>query len=339
MSETLGIIGAGAFGTALADVVARAGATVWIDTADEADARAINETHQHERRLPGVTLSGRVRATASVAEVAANARLLILAVTSRRAPVVIRELAHVVDGRHAIVHAIGALVEDGREGSDVAGGDRVRVSELIHAETAVRRVGVMAGPALAFDLVERRPAALIVASPFEEVVAAAQRVLSAPPALRVYGSSDLAGAELASALAGAFTLGIGLADGLDVGPGPRALFITRALAEGARLTIAAGGEARTMTGLAGVGNVLARSSPGTSDRSDDYQLGLAIGRGAPVAGVKPSEGARTLPSLLRLAGQRGARMPILRALHAAVHEGLPIDKVIGKLLESHAEVE
>jgi glycerol-3-phosphate dehydrogenase (NAD(P)+) len=171
------------------------------------------------------------------------------------------------------------------------------------------------------------------------VVAQAQRVLSAPPALRVYGSSDLAGAELAAALAGAFTLGVGLADGLDVGPGPRALFITRAHAEGSRLTVAAGGEARTMTGLAGLGNVLARSSPGTSDRSDDYQLGLAIGRGAPVAGVKHSEGARTLPALLRLAERRGARMPILRALQAAVHEGLPIDKVIGKLLESHAEVE
>jgi len=337
VSDTLGIIGAGAFGTALADVVAQQGTTVWIDTADEADARAINETHRHEKRLPGVKLSPRVRATADVAEVAANARLLILAVTSRRAREVVLQLASAVDGRHAIVHAIGALVEDGH--GDAAEVQMVRVSELVRAETAVRRIGVLAGPGLAWDLVERRPAALIVASPFDELVTTAQRVLSAPPALRVYGTSDLAGAEVASALGGAFTLGLGLADGLDVGPGPRALFITRAIAEGARLATAAGGEALTMTGLAGLGNVLARSSPGTSDRSDDYQLGLAIGRGAPVAGVRHSEGSRTVPSLLRLAERLGTRVPILRALHAAVHEGLPMQKVIGKLLESHAEVE
>ncbi len=334
MSDTLGIIGAGAFGTALADLVAQHGTTVWLDTEHEDDARAINETHRHERRLPGVTLSARVRATADVSEVAANARLLILAVSSRRAREVVPELGRSVDGRHAILHAIGALVA--RDDTDTP---LVRVSELIRAETSVRRIGVLAGPALARDLASRSPCALVVASPFDEVLAAAQRVLSAPPTLRIYGTHDLAGAEIAAALAGAFTLGLGLADGLGVGPGPRALLITRGMAEASRLTTLAGGEARTMTGLAGLGNVLARSSPGTSDRSDDYQLGLAIGRGEPPAATKPSEGSRTLPSLLRLARRVGARMPILAALHAAVHEALPIDKVISKLLESHAEEE
>jgi glycerol-3-phosphate dehydrogenase (NAD(P)+) len=335
VSDTLGIIGAGAFGTALADVVAQQGTTVWIDTADEADARAINETHRHEKRLPGVTLSPRVRATASVAEVAANARLLVFAVSSRRAREVALVLGRAVDGRHAIVHAIGALVEDG-QGDD---GALVRVSELLRATTGVRRIGVLAGPALSRDLVERRPAALIVASPFDEVVAAVQRLVSAPPSLRIYGSSDLAGAEIASALAGALTVGVGLADGIDVGPGPRALLVTRGMAEGARLVVAAGGEARTMTGLAGLGNVLARSSPGTSDRSDDYQLGLAIGRGTPVASVRASEGSRTAPALLRLAERVGTRLPILRALHLAVGEQLPLPKVIATLLDHHAEEE
>lgn len=335
-ADTLGIIGAGAFGTALADVVASSGRTVWLDTASELDARAINDTRRHER-LPGRTLSENIRATASVAEVCAHARLLVLAVSSRRAREIVPALGRVATGAHAVVHAIGSLVV--RDEAD--GGALVRVSELVRAHTPVRRIGVLVGPAQASDLAERRPAVLVVASTFAEVVSATQHALSAPPALRVYGSRDLIGAEIASALAGSFTLGLGVADVLGVGAGPRAALVTRAMAEGARLLHAAGGQTRTMAGLAGLGNVLARSSPGGAERSDDYQIGALIARSGAKAleGGRASEGLRTLPSLLRLADGLRVRLPILKALHAAIFEGVSIPQAIGQLLDHRAEEE
>jgi glycerol-3-phosphate dehydrogenase (NAD(P)+) len=326
----VGNIGAGAFGTALADVIASAGRRVLLETGDVELARELNGRHTH-RRLPGITVSPRVRATASVPEVVGEARLLVLAVSSRRAREVVPELGKVTTGAHAIVHAIGALVQHGGAGSAM-----VRMSELLRLETPVRRLGVLVGPALARDLAERRPAALVVASPYAEVVSAAQRALSTPPTLRVYGSRDLVGAEIASALAGAFTLGLGMADTLDFGPGPRALLITRGMAEGARLLIAAGGQARTMAGLAGLGNVLARSSPGAAEHSDDYQLGVALARGQ-ARGT--SEGLRTLPSLIGLAEALGVRMPILRALAGSAVDGVPIAQAVTRLLEHHADEE
>src|SRR5207237_2109848 len=112
--------------------------------------------------------------------------------------------------------------------------------------------------------------------------------LNAPPALRVYGSKDLAGVELASALAGAYTVALGNSDGLGMGPGPRAVLITRAVAEASRLGLAAGAEARTFAGLAGLGNLLVRAS----DRSADYVFGRRLASGNVTAASTPTEGVR-----------------------------------------------
>jgi glycerol-3-phosphate dehydrogenase (NAD(P)+) len=297
VSETLGILGAGAFGTALADVLGAAGRRVVVN--------------------------------ADPARVCGEARLVVLAVSSRRARELVPELGKHVDGRHMVVHALGALLAPG---GDAAA--ELRVSELLRRETAVRRIGVIAGPALARDLLERTPAALLVASPHREVVTLTQTLLSSPPALRVYGSPDLVGAELAAAIAGALTVGMGMADALGFGPGPRALLVTRAVAEAARLVVAAGGRERTMSGLAGLGNLLVRSSSASSERSDDYQLGLVVGRGETPA--RESEGARTLPALVRLARTLGVRVPILAGLEGALHERRPIAGAVEALLESHA---
>ena len=150
-------------------------------------AKEINERHTHERRLPGLTIPTGVTATTELAEVARAARLLVLVMPSTRVTAAVRALGDVVDGRHLVVHASGALPE-GR-----------RVSQLVREETCVLRIGVLAGPALARDLAAGRPSAVVVASPFAEVVNTA-RALVATPLLRVYGSQDLVGVELASAL-------------------------------------------------------------------------------------------------------------------------------------------
>jgi glycerol-3-phosphate dehydrogenase (NAD(P)+) len=152
---------------------------------------------------------------------------------------------------------------------------------------------------------------MVVASAFDEVRAESRRLLNAPPGLRVYGSKDLIGVELASALSGAYTIALGLCDGLGMTAGPRAVLLTRAVAEGSRLCQAAGGEARTFAGLAGLGNLLVRPN----ERSADYQLGRDLAAGG--AG-KPTEGARAALAGAELASRLHVRMPVLAGIAAVI---------------------
>ena len=301
--DTVGIVGAGSFGTALAVALARAGRPVVLYTRTAAVAAAIASTRRCPR-LPDVDVPSSVRVVTDPAALAAAARFLVVAVTSTDVGPRLTELGAVVDGSHLIVHAVGAL----------SAPDDVRVSELIERATPVLRAGVLAGPALPGDLAGGRFASMVVASAFDEVIVEARRLLNLPPALRLYGSHDVVGVELASALAGAFTVALGLADGTAVGVGARAVLITRAVAESARLLEAAGGQARTFAGLAGLGNLLVRA--GTDD-DPDYALGRALARGEQL-GTRTSEGARAALTALRLAERRRVRMPLLMGVGAVL---------------------
>lgn len=321
------IIGAGAFGTALASLLSSRGAQVALFAEDPATAEEISAHHTNERRLAGVTLHAGLRASADLGDVASAARLLILAVASPRVPEVVRALGDVTTGRHLLVHAIGAPTNVGKT-----------VSDLVRAETSIKRIGVLAGPALARDLAEGRPCAVVVGSPFDEVIGETRAALELAGALRVYGSHDLIGIELSSALSGAMTIGFGLADGLAVGAGPRAVLMTRAVAEGTRVTVAAGAKERTFAGLAGLGNLLVRSSQAASDRSDDYRLGVEIARGDALT-RKETEGSRAAVQGVRLAERFRVRARLLAAVAAVVHGGVPVLQAAARLAEGAADEE
>jgi glycerol-3-phosphate dehydrogenase (NAD(P)+) len=175
----------------------------------------------------------------------------------------------------------------------------------------------------------------VAASSFDEVVAKVRQELEVPGVLRVYGSQDLIGVELASALSGAMTIAMGLADGLDIGPGPRAVLLTRVIAEGTRLAVAAGARERTFIGLAGLGNLLVRAA---SDRSDDYRLGLELARGETLS-RRETEGARAAAGSLKVAHRLNVRIPILEAVSAVVFDGVPAPRAAVRLLETAAEEE
>ena len=310
----IGIIGAGRFGTALAAVVGRAGhaVAVWSTTPSVVDE--INREHTNRARLPDVQLPEQVRATGDPAELAARCRLVVMAVSSPEARERARALGDVVDGRHMLVHAIGAL----------AGPHDARLSEVLHDETPARRIGALAGPALPRDLVAGGFAAMVCASPFDEVTQEARRLLNLPPAIRLYTSRDLPGVELSAALSGAYCIAFGMADELGMGPGPRAVLVSRVVAEAQRLVAAVGGEARTFTGLAGLGNLLVRTSPGTGDHAPGYQFGRALGQGdasgAPPAtdGERVPEAARAAGAAVRLARRLGQRAPVLEAISRVI---------------------
>jgi len=303
-ADTVGIVGAGAFGTALGSVLARAGRRVLLWSRDPAIVRAI-ETMRRSPRLPSAILPESLRATADPRQLAAEARFLVLATTSTVVRDRARELGDVIDGSHIVVHAIGALAAPTNE----------RVSEVMASGLPTLKVGVIAGPALPADLADGQFSSMVAASRFDEVVGEARRLLNAPPSLRVYSSKDLVGVELASALAGAYTVALGLSDGLGMTAGPRAVLVTRAVAESSRLGVAAGAEARTFAGLAGLGNLLVRAS---GDRSEDYLLGRRLADGVISADAARTEGARAALAGVALASALRVRMPVLQGVAAVL---------------------
>lgn len=301
----LGVVGAGGFGTALSAVVARAGHQVVLWSTSAEVVQEMDRERTSRSRLPGVELAPSLRATTDVSELADRARLVVVAVSSTDVRDRARQLGEVLDGRHMLVHAIGAA----------AGPDDARVSELLAQETAVRRVGSLAGPALPADLVAGRFAAMVCASPFDELTAEARRFLNLPPALRLYTSRDLAGVESAAALSGAYGVVLGMADGMEIGAGPRAVLITRVVAEGQRLVVAMGGEAKTFAGLAGLGNLLVRTSAESGENAPGYQFGRALARGErPDSGARLPDSVRAVGAGARVARKLRLRAPILEAI-------------------------
>ncbi|HVV82777.1 MAG TPA: 2-dehydropantoate 2-reductase N-terminal domain-containing protein [Kofleriaceae bacterium] len=302
-ADTVGIVGAGGFGTGLAIALARAGRPVALYTRTPEVAEAIRTTRRCPR-LSEVQVPASVQLVTDVAALAAAARFLVIAVTSTDVGGRLAELGGALDGNHLVVHAIGGL----------AAPEDTRVTELIERLTPALRVGVLAGPALPLDLAHGQFASMVLGSTFAEVLAEGRRLFNLPPGLRLYTSTDVVGVELSSALAGAYTVALGLADGLHIGPGPRAVLVTRAIAEASRLVAAQGGQARTMSGLAGLGNLLVRA--GTQD--PDHQLGLALARGEPVDRGRMTEGARAALSAMRVAARRGIHTPVLTGVAAVL---------------------
>ncbi|RMH42324.1 MAG: hypothetical protein D6689_08525 [Deltaproteobacteria bacterium] len=325
--ETLGVVGAGRFGTALANLVASTGRDVVLLTSNREVADEINTDRTNAGRLPGVRLAPSLRATVDPADLAASARFIVLAIASTEVRARVRELGDVLDGSHMVVHANGALATPGDD----------RVSRVVRDETPVKMVGVLAGPALPNDLVRRQYASMVVASRFDNVVAEGRRLLGVPPVLRVYGGRDLIGTEFAAALSGAHTVAVAMADALDVGPGPRAVMICRAVAEASRLGEAVGGEARTFAGLAGLGNLLVRTTPEAHAR--DYLLGLELGRRGVVPRAKHTEGVRAAAAAVRIADQFGVHVPLLRGVDAVVRGELTPAEAAQTIAESVAAEE
>jgi glycerol-3-phosphate dehydrogenase (NAD(P)+) len=303
-ADTVGIVGAGRFGTALGSVLSRANRRVIVWSHDAAVVASI-QTYRSSPRLPEAALPASLSATTDPRVLATEARFIVMAVSSTNVRDRARELGNYLDGSHIVVHAVGALATP----------TNGRVSEVVGEGLPTQKIGALAGPALPADLVAGEYASMVIASNFAEVVAEGRRLLNAPPVLRVYSSSDLAGVELASALAGAYTLALGLCDGLGMGAGPRAVLITRVVAEASRLCVAASGKERTFAGLAGLGNMLVRST----ERSADYALGRRLADGVLTAETQRTEGARAAVAGAALAQTLRVRMPVLAGVAAVVN--------------------
>jgi glycerol-3-phosphate dehydrogenase (NAD(P)+) len=297
----VGVIGGGAWGVALAAAAARAGSPTLL-----LSRRARGQVP------PGVTFA------TDDAELAERARLIVLAVPSEVARDVARSLGAHVDGGHFVVHGVRGLVRriDPERSSGAAEDTELEtIADIVRDETPVRRVGALGGPALASDLLAGSPSVMVGGSLYPEVTRALRDAFGGPT-LRVFTTGDLQGLEWASAMVGCLAIGVGYARGTGAGPGLLAALITRGVEEAGRLAAVAGGEERTLLGLAGYGDLLASIS---QTERPEVRVGEALASGKTIEEAVAAVGQRVeaidlTARIAAWAAARGARSPVFEAI-------------------------
>jgi glycerol-3-phosphate dehydrogenase (NAD(P)+) len=314
----VGVVGGGAWGIALAAAAARAGSETVLFSRRARDPESLSKALAELGDGAQGSLPSAVRIASDFAEVGGRARLIVLAVPSGVARDVARSLGDHIDGSHFLVHGVRGLVE-GSNSRGERGSELLTISDLIRAETPARRVGALGGPALASDLFAGRPSVMVCGSRYPEVTGALLEAFS-HPLLRLFETRDLLGLEWASALVGCLAIGVGFARGLGLGPGLLAAVITRAVEEGARLAEVAGGEERTLLGLAGYGDLLASIS---QTERPEVRVGEALANGRTLEEAVREAGQRVeaievTGRVVRWASARGVAAPVFTALARAI---------------------
>jgi glycerol-3-phosphate dehydrogenase (NAD(P)+) len=328
--ERLAVIGAGAWGTTLAALLARTEPVALIARDPETAAR-IQSRRENETRLPGIRLPDRLRATADVAA-AADAELVIVAVPS----------AHL---RTSMAEAATSIPPGADVVSVVKGLERrtlLRMTEVIAdaAQIPARRIAALSGPNLAGEIARRMPASAVVASEDAEL---GDRVVAriGRRKFRLYTNSDVLGVELCGALKNVVAIAAGAAEEFGFGDNGKAGLITRGLAEMTRLGIAAGANPLTFAGLAGIGDLIATCS---SPLSRNHRLGVELATGRTWAVLErelpgTAEGAYTVDAAIALAERHGVDMPIAREVHNALFEGKSVRRCLIDLLNRESKDE
>lgn len=312
----IAIIGAGAFGTALAVALARGGAGVSLIARDAGEAAAIEARRENARRLPGATLPDGVRVGADPAA-AGSADAILLAVPMQRlSEALAAARPHL--GRAPLVAACKGIDLASLKGPTALLADAR--PDGVHA--------LLTGPSFAADIARGLPTALTLACA-EKAAGEALQHLLATPALRLYRSTDVIGAELGGALKNVIAIAAGACIGAGLGDSARAALMTRGYAEMSRLAAALGARPETLAGLSGFGDLVLTC---TSEQSRNFRFGLSLGRGEPFDAGITVEGAATSRAAARLAAGRGLDMPITETVAALCEGRLTVRRAMETLL-------
>jgi glycerol-3-phosphate dehydrogenase (NAD(P)+) len=333
--ETIAVVGAGAWGTALAIHAARIGwrPRLWVF---EAELLALLEaTRENPWFLPGRRIPDAVTFSSSLPAAAEGATLVIVAVPSH----VFREVA---------TRLVPCLAPDARLVSATKGIEEHRLArmseilaELVPGPTR-RRLAVQSGPTFAAEVADGRPTAAVVAAPELAVATAVQGILSGGT-FRLYTRRDVVGVELGGALKNVMAVAAGISDGLGLGDNARAALLTRGLAEMTRLGVALGARAETFAGLTGLGDLVLTC---TGALSRNRRLGLALAGGTPLAAWQAAtrsvaEGVLSSRAALALARRAGVETPIIREVSRVLFDGTPpreaLESLLGRGVRSEEE--
>lgn len=305
------VIGAGAWGTALADLLARNGHDVllWAYEPDVVDS--VNLRHANPRFLSGAMLTPELRATADIGEAVAGAELVVCVAPSHVSRAVLRSAAGDLAPQATVVIASKGIER----------GTLALMSDVAAEEFPDHPVVALSGPSFAKEVAEQQPTAVVAASANAEAACTTQRAFS-NATFRVYTHDDVVGVELGGALKNVVAIATGMAEGLGLGFNPRAALITRGLAEIARLGVALGAAPLTFAGLAGMGDLVLTC---TGALSRNRALGIDIAKGATLdaalaARETVAEGVITTQSARALAEREGIEMPIVAAVHRILFE-------------------
>ena len=324
----IGILGAGSFGTAVAVHAARAGhrTTLWVRR--EEAAAEIDAARENRRYLPGVILPEGLAITHDLAALADSAPLVVAA-PSHGYRAVLREFlaARVSQQPLTVVSATKGI-----EAETLARMSRVSEEECARAGVLCR-FAVLSGPTFAAELARAAPSAAVIASA-DAALAAGLRQTLATPTLRLYSSTDVVGVELAGTVKNVIAIGAGLVSGLGLGHNTLAALITRGLHEMTRLVVAYGGEAETLRGLAGLGDLVLTC---TGALSRNRRTGVELAQGKTLDAIvaettEIAEGVKNSLVVRRLARARDIEMPIIEQMVAVMYEGKPAKQAVHELM-------
>ena len=317
----ISVLGAGAFGTALAIVAARSGRTISLWGRDAGQIAAMTATRENAPYLPGAPLPPSLHPTADLAA-ALDADMLILAVPTQNLRVAASLLAgHIRPGTPVVAAAKGIEQASGCFVMDILG-------EVCPAAEAA----ILSGPSFAADMARGLPTAVTLAAK-DAARAKTLAAAIASPGLRIYHTDDVTGVGIGGAAKNVLAIAAGIVIGAGLGESARAAVIARGFAELRRLAQALGARAETLMGLSGLGDlVLTASSP----QSRNFAYGHALGRGEAVTEAshgKLAEGAFTAPALVRMAHAHNVEMPIAEAVSAVIAGRLSVRAAISGLIE------
>lgn len=318
------ILGAGAWGTTLAMLAAEAGHTVTLVAHTATNADFMTRHRRHPTSLPGVTIPPSIRIVHTGKEQLRHADVVVVAVPAQKLRGSIGELQDALRTARILSAVKGLEVES-----------LLRPSAVIRSVLgADARVAALSGPNLSGEIAAGHPATTVIASDVEGLAEDVAAVFHSQR-FRVYVNSDLIGVELGGALKNIIAMGAGIADGMDAGDNAKAAFMTRGIAEIARLGVACGAQPLTFAGLAGIGDLIATCS---SPLSRNHRVGVALARGTSLHDIlvtmtEVAEGVATTRAARALGQAHGVELPIVEQMHRVLFEGVPARDAIVRLME------
>jgi glycerol-3-phosphate dehydrogenase (NAD(P)+) len=321
---TVGVLGAGSWGTALAIQLARAGRTTWLWGRSAEHLSALGRDRRNARYLPDAPFPAGLEVEADLARVLAIADILVLAVPSHAVRALLQEIAPQLRRRTPIAWASKGLEHpQGKLLHEVA-------AEVLGPEWPV---AVLSGPTFASEVAKALPTAITVASTHAGFAHELATILSSE-SFRAYTSSDIIGVEVGGAVKNVLAIGTGIADGLGLGANTRVALITRGLVEMTRLGVAVGARRETLSGLAGLGDLVLTC---TDDQSRNRRFGLALAAGLPVNAAQEQiqqvvEGVQGARAVREISRRAGVEMPICEQVYQVIHEGLAPRQAVHALM-------
>ena len=333
MNEKIGVIGAGSWGTTLADLLAKKGhdVTLWAHEPEVAQDMAGNGVNS--LFLPGIQLSPRLRFTNSLHEAAADKDMLLFVVPSQVVRGVIK----------TIIPSLrpGAMIVSASKGIEL---ETLMLVSQIYEELLppelYRNFAAISGPTFAREVAQEMPSAVVAASAEPAVAAQVQSVFTTGY-LRVYTNNDVTGVELGGAIKNVIAIAAGISDGLGFGCNTRAALITRGLAEMTRLGLTMGARSSTFAGLAGMGDLVLTC---TGDLSRNRSVGIKLGQGMKLAEILAemrmvAEGVKTTESACNLARKLGVEMPITEKAFQVLYHDKPAREAVIELMTRDLKAE